>query len=233
MCAGYVFLFSRFFSPPPLPLFLFLALATGMFAAWCLLLSMTDQYLLASHGLDRSGRDEAQDDMQSIAADFHEIGYPEGEERVRELRQRYENLADILGRRLSSGEITHRRYLAMAEAVYRGALENLRDVAIGVRNLKSLDPKTLSMKLSDLRRRDPVLVPEAVQAAQDRKVLYEEERKRIAFLLGETESAMTAIDRTSTALARTRTGRTMDLAEAMKELEALAARTGRYSSEQG
>jgi hypothetical protein len=234
-CAGYVFLFSRYLDPPAAALALAVAVAAGMFAAWCALFARTEEYVLAAHGLDRTGREEARDDVESIASEFRELGYAEGEERVREIRQRYENLADILGRRLSSGEITHRRYLAMARAVYQGALENLRDVAIGLRNLKSLDPEALSMKLSDLGRRDRIVAPEALRAARDREALYEEERGRIATLLGETELAMTAIDRTSTALARTRTTRAadMDLSEAMKELEALAARTSKYASERG
>jgi hypothetical protein len=231
-CGGYVYAFARLLDPGPLPLALFAALVVGMFAAWCLLYPRTEEYLLATHGLDASGREEAQDDLAAIASDFREIGYHEGEERVRDLRQRYENLADILGRRLSAGELTHGRYLATAEVVYRGALENLRDVAIGLRNLKSIDPEAASMKLSDLRRRDRIRLPDTV-ATSDRRALYEEERRRIASLLAETELAMNAIDRTSTALARTRTGRAgeVELPEAMKELEALAARTASYASQ--
>lgn len=232
VCLIYVLAFRLLFTPPLSHLAAASILALGAFACWGLLYSRTEDFLLATYGLDRNGRKEGEDDISPIAADFRDLGYPEGEGRVRELRRKYENLADILGRRLSAGEVTHGRYLGMAEGVYRGALENLRDVGLALRNLRSLHPEALSLKLSELRRPDAIVVPEAVRAIQDRKALYEEERRRIASLLGETEAAMTTLDRTATALARTRTGKVtdVDLAEAMKELEALAGRTSRYSS---
>lgn len=231
LCGLYVLAFRLLFTPAPPHLLAAFVLALGAFGLWCFLYSRTEDFLFAAHGLDRNGAQESEDQVSPIVADFRDLGYPEGEGRIHELRAKYENLALILGRRLSAGEVTHRRYLGVAGSVYRGALENLRDVGLALRNLRSLDPKALSLRLSDLRRPDAIVVPEAVRAIEDRKTLYEEERRRIASLLGETESAMTALDRTATALARTRTGKVtdIDLAEAMKELEALAGRTSRYS----
>jgi hypothetical protein len=150
------------------------------------------------------------------------------------LRQKYRNLAEVMRRRLDAGELTYRRYLGMAESVYLAAVENLQDVALLLRSISTIDPAALRLKLEDLKKARGFSVPEAIHAIEDRRRLYEEQRQRIAKLLAQTEAAMTALDHTAAALARTRTSKGLTevgIEEAMKDLEELAGRAGKYAAE--
>ena len=63
-----------------------------------------------------------------------------------------------------------------------------------------------------------------------RRDLRHTQRRRIAQLLAQNESALTALDRTTTALADVPIGKKPEDADAaMAELEALADRTGDYA----
>ena len=72
-----------------------------------------------------------------------------------------------------------------------------------------------------------------LEALSKRHALFEEQNQRIAGLIAQNESAMTVLDKTSTALAGTRTAKgqaSMDADQAIAELEALAKRFGKYAA---
>lgn len=198
-------------------------LAAIALGAWIFLLSRTADGQLAVAGVSAI-RDD--DEAAAVSREFESLGHEEGRIQVLELSRKYRNLTDILSRRLSPSEVSYARYLGIAGTVYKGAIENLKDIAIGLRNLEGIAPNAVPRKFSDLRG-GKVRLPEEVRAVAERRTLYEEERLRIVGMIEETESALTAIDRTSTALARTRTESVteLDLADAMKEMEVLAGRT--------
>ena len=87
-----------------------------------------------------------------MVEDFNALGFKEGVEQVRMLRQKYQNLAEVLRRRLDAGELTYRRYLGMAEGVYLASVENLQDVAISLRSISTIDPAALRLKIEDLKK---------------------------------------------------------------------------------
>lgn len=198
-------------------------LAAGSLSAWVFLLSRTAEGHLAVAGVSKTNG--VDDEAAAVSREFDSLGHREGGVQVLELSRKYRNLTDILSRRLSPSEVSYGRYLGIAGTVYQGAIENLKDIAIGLRNLDGIAPNAVPRKLSDLRGAK-IRLPDDVRAVAERRNLYEEERKRIVALIEETEEAMTAIDRTSTALARTRTetGAELDLADAMKEMEMLAGK---------
>lgn len=199
-------------------------LSAAALCAWVFLLSRTADGQLAAAGI--SGINDADEEAAEVSREFESLGHEEGRSQVLDLSRKYRNLTDILSRRLSPSEVSYARYLGIASTVYKGAIENLKDIAIGLRNLDGIAPNAAPRKFSDLRG-GKVRLPEEIRAVAERRNLYEEERKRIVGMLEETEEALTAIDRTSTALARTRTESVteLDLAEAMKEMESLAGRT--------
>lgn len=236
ICSGLVWSFAIWFEPP-FPVFLgTVIMAVFLFLMWPFFYKNTEEYVMASYGLDDQEEETEDFRVSRLIEDFKGLGFTEGIGQVKMIRQKYRNLAEVLKRRLDSGELTHRRYLAMAESVYLASLENLHDVAISLRSISTIDPEALSLRLLDLKKEDGFTVPEAISALEERRRLYEEQRLGIARLLGQTESAMTTLDMASAALARTRISKGLtdsSIEEAMKDLEELASRTGKYSADAG
>jgi hypothetical protein len=234
ICGSFGWGFCTWFEPPWLVRIASVALAGGVFCLWPLFYMRTETYMRAAYGLDEHIEGDEVQSVQQLIEDFNALGFAGGVEQVRMLRQKYRNLAEVLRRRLDSGELTYRRYLGMAEGVYLASIENLQDVAIALRSISTIDPAALGLKIEDLKREMDFAVPEAIKAIEDRRRLYEDQRQRIARLLAQSEAAMTALDHTATALARTRTGRGLTevgIEAAMKDLEELAGRVGKYAAE--
>ena len=227
LCALFVWGFWYWFAPPALVGLGVALLAAGVFALWPLWFARG----LAVARVSAAGGDARQ--VAALREDFEALGFTEGIEQLGMLEEKYRNLAEVLGLRLQSGELTHRRYLGTAERVYLAAIENLQDVAILLRSISTIDPAALALRLKDLKQRRDFPVPEAIQAIEDRRRLYEEQRRRIATLLAQTEAAMTALDRTSAALAGSRTAKGLTevaIDEAMRDLAELAGRAGDYAA---
>jgi len=204
-------------------------LAVAAMTAWFFLLSrVPDTGRPASMAVLANGADE---EAEAVGREFAALGHSEGQQQVADLLRKYRNLTNVLSMRLSPSEVSYSRYLGMANTVCHGAIENLRDIVIGLRNMDGIAPHAGPKRFSDLRG-ERFEIPEEIRATTNRKALYKEEHDRLVALLGETEGAMTAIDRAATALARTRTERLtdMDLADAMKELEDLSGKAGRLSA---
>jgi hypothetical protein len=234
ICGLFVWGVWRWFEPPWLVRLASVGLAAGVFGLWPLFYVRSEQYVRAAYGLnDQAEGDEARS-VARLVEDFNVLGFKQGGEQVGMLRQKYQNLAEVLRRRLDAGELTYRRYLGMAESVYLAAVENLQDVAISLRSISTIDPAALRLKIEDLKKEKDFAIPEAIHAIEDRRRLYEEQRQRIAKLLAQTEAAMTALDHTATALAGTRTAKgftDVGIEEAMKDLEELAGRAGKYAAD--
>lgn len=234
VCGLFIWGFWTWFEPPWTLGLASIALAVGVFCLWPVFYMRSEQYVKAAFGLSEEfERGEARN-VTELVAEFGALGFRDGGEQVQTLRQKYRNLADVLGRRLDAGELTYRRYLGMAESVYLAALENLQDVAISLRSISTIDPAALGLRIEDLKKEMNFPVPEAIQAIEERRTLYEEQRQQIAKLLSQTEAAMTALDHTAAALARTRTSKGLTevgIEEAMKDLVALAGRAGKYAAE--
>lgn len=226
--------FWVWFEPPWMVGLASVAVAAGVFSLWPVFYVRSDQYVKTVFGLGEELEGAEARSATELMEEFKRLGFGDGGDQVQTLRQKYRNLADVLGKRLDAGELTYRRYLGMAESVYLAAMENLRDVAITLRSISTIDPAALQLRIQDLRKEVDFPVPEAIRAIEERRRLYEEQRQQIAKLLSQTEAAMTALDHTTAALARTRTSKgstDVGIEEAMKALVDMAGRTDKYAAE--
>jgi hypothetical protein len=233
VCGLFVWGFRSWFDPPWTVSLASIGLAAGVFLLWPVFYIRSEQYVRAAFGLSEEIEGGEAPNVSALVEEFTSLGFRDGGEQVQTLRRKYRNLAEVLGRRLDAGELTYRRYLGMAESVYLAALENLQDVAISLRSISTIDPAALGLRIEDLKKETDFPVPEAIRAIEERRRLYEEQRQEIARLLSQTEAAMTALDHTAAALARTRTSRGLTevgIEEAMKDLVELAGRAGKYAA---
>ncbi len=151
---------------------------------------------------------------------------------LRALQEKRDNLAEVLGRRLDSGELTYARYLTTAQQVYLSALDNLREVAISLKSISTIDDGYIESRLEELALNGSGESTERERSSlEGRRALRQAQVRKVADLLSQNESAMTAMDKTATALADAPIGRTPEDAEAsMAALEELAQRASKYAT---
>ncbi|HSR44336.1 MAG TPA: hypothetical protein VLT15_03780 [Acidimicrobiia bacterium] len=151
---------------------------------------------------------------------------------LRALQEKRDNLAEVLGRRLDSGELTYARYLTTAQQVYLSALDNLREVAISLKSISTIDDGYIESRLEELVLNGSGESTERERSSlEGRRALRQAQVRKVADLLSQNESAMTAMDKTATALADAPIGRTPEDAEAsMAALEELAQRASKYAT---
>ena len=153
-------------------------------------------------------------------------------EQLDALLQKRQSLINVLQRRLDAGELTYARYLATSQQVYRSALDNLQEIALTSESISSIDETYIDRRLAELDGDDS----DAESAERERATLERRremrttQRRKIAQLLAQNESALTALDRTTTALAAAPIGKKPEDAEAaMAALEELADRAVKYA----
>lgn len=160
--------------------------------------------------------------------------FPPGRAQLDQLRSTYDAFEVVLASKLDRSEITFSRYLAIAEQVFLGALDNLQRIADTRRALATIDPDYIRDRLQ-------ALASDGIQsAAQDaetrslreRQALHDQQSEQIHHWLAENDAAMTRINLAMASIAKLDTHATkanMRLDDAMRELQALAERAPSYS----
>jgi hypothetical protein len=150
---------------------------------------------------------------------------------LRAMRDKRNNLIDVLNRRLDAGELTYARYLTTAQQVYLSALDNLHEIAISLRSISTIDRDYIETRLAELHSQSSDSAQSERASIEGRLELLTSQEDKVARLLAQNESGMTAMDRTATALADAPIGRTPEDAEAaMAALEELAQRAMKYAT---
>lgn len=171
--------------------------------------------------------------IQALERTLESLDARQAIDQLRGLREKLASLSEVVDQRLNAGELAFARYRGTAEQVYLAAVDNLHDVAAALTSIKAIDRDYIT-------RRESELVAAASGAADaeratlaERRTLLESQSEKIANLLAENESAMTALTNTAAALANVRmqAGHArLDATDAMAELESLASRAGRYAA---
>lgn len=172
--------------------------------------------------------------VRKLEADLTRLDADQALAQLGLLRQKLDKLVEVLRHRLDEGEVTYGRYLGTAEQVYLAGLDNLHEVVVTLTSLSGMDEAYLSHRTAEIER-DGITDKERaeLETITRRREVMQQQRDRVEDLLTENERALTVLDNTSAALAdtRIRSGHAaLSADEAIRELEALAARTGRYAS---
>jgi len=147
------------------------------------------------------------------------------------IQEKRDSLIEVLNRRLEAGEMTYARYLSTAQQVYLAALENLHEVAVAEQSVSAIDDDYIARRLDELAAQDDDSATAERGSLEDRRALLGSQEQKIADLLAQNESAMTLLDRTSTALADAPIGRQPKDAEAaMEALQEMADRASKYAT---
>ncbi len=212
-----------------------IALGVACIVAWPVLLVRSSGFTQRLYQAPKSLIEEQRDRLEALAEDFALLEFAPGAAQLERLPEKLDNLAEVLKRRLNSGELTYHRYFGMAEQVYLSALDNLHEAAVALRSVSTIDPERLQARLAELGHANAADADKAreLEALNKRYALLEEQQQRVAALIAQNESAMTVLDNTAAVLAQTKTRKgqaSMDAEAAMAELERLAKRAGSYAT---
>jgi hypothetical protein len=171
--------------------------------------------------------------LAALQAELAALPDTQPAEQLAALQQKRQSLVNVLERRLDAGELTYSRYLATSQQVYNAALHNLHEVAVASESISTIDEAYIDRRIAELADddSDDTAVARERATLEQRRELRSSQRRKIAQLLAQNESALTALDRTTTALADVPIGkRPEDADAAMAALDELADRAAKYAS---
>jgi hypothetical protein len=172
------------------------------------------------------------DELAALEEELNALDDSRPARQLRAIQEKRDNLADVLARRLNAGELTYGRYLTTAEQVYSAALDNIREVAVGLQSISAIDEDYIEQRLGELDGEQVAESDRERTELEARRDLRDTQSRKVTELLDQNESAMTVMDQTATALADAQIGRKPEDAEAaMAALKELADRASKYATE--
>jgi hypothetical protein len=226
-----VWLVLEIIDPPPALAVVLVGLAVVAAVAWPFTMSATGTLSKLQFEVPRVEEIDPAD-LASLRAELQALADTQPAEQLDALVQKRQSLITVLQRRLDAGEMTYGRYLATSQQVFRSSLDNLHEIALASESISTIDETYIDRRLAELADDDSDVESAERERAtlERRRELRSTQRRKIAQLLAQNESAMTALDRTTTALADVPMGRKPEDAEAaMAALEELADRAVKYA----
>jgi len=217
--------------PPALFVVVLIVFAVVAAVAWPFTMSATGTLAKLQFEIPRV-EDVDPAEIAALRAELEVLTDTQPIEQLDALLSKRQSLINVLQRRLDAGELTYARYLSTSQQVFASALDNLHEVAVAYESISTIDETYIDRRLAELVDDDSDV--DAATRERDtlerRRDLRATQRRRIAQLLAQNESALTALDRTTTALADVPIGKQPEDADAaMAALEELADRAAKYA----
>ena len=226
-----VWLVLTLLDPPTVFVVILIVLAVVAAAAWPLTMSATGTLAKLQFEIPRvEVIDPAE--IATLRAELAPLADTQPTEQLDALLSKRQSLINVLQRRLDAGELTYARYLSTSQQVFSSALDNLHELAVAYESISTIDETYIDRRLAELEADDSDVESADRERAtlERRRELRTTQRRRIAQLLAQNESALTALDRTTTALADVPIGKKPgDADAAMAALEELADRANKYA----
>jgi hypothetical protein len=171
--------------------------------------------------------------MKALEKGLTEIDNKPGQAQLRRVREKFESFKAVLNDKLDPNELTHSRYLGIAEQVYFAVLDNLSRIVSVSRSGGAIDVDYTRQRLQELSdiQQPGHAEQQEITTLEQRLALSEQQQARVKEWLAANELAMTQLDTTAMTLASTETTQGLakvDLETAMSELQRLASTTALY-----
>ncbi|BFM49530.1 hypothetical protein [Marinomonas sp. THO17] len=171
------------------------------------------------------------DMMTTVTQKLAELNHKKGTQQFSQLERKFSTFSDVLNMQFDKDELTHKRYLTIAEQLYFGAMDNLLTVATLRMSMNAINVKDLEASLSQ----DTNMPEEAKQALTSRIDIYRNASEQETQILTCNEQVMTKLDELTSKLSgiQTREGlSTLKLDSAIREIKHLIARVDDYDISQ-
>ena len=224
-----VWLVLTVLDPPGVFVIVLIVLAVIAAAAWPFTMSATGTLAKLQFEVPRVEEVDPTE-IAALRAELDALVDTQPTEQLDALLSKRQSLINVLERRLDAGELTYARYLSTSQQVFASALDNLHEVAVAYESISTIDEPYIARRLAELDGDDSDAEAADRERAtlERRRELRNDQRRRIAQLLAQNEAALTALNRTTTALADVPIGKKPEDADAaMDALEALADRAAK------
>ena len=226
-----VWLVLTVIDPPAVLVAVLIVLAVVAAVAWPFTMSATGTLAKLQFEVPRVEEVDPAE-IAALRAELDALLDTQPTEQLDALLSKRQSLINVLERRLDAGELTYARYLATSQQVFSSALDNLHEVAVAYESISTIDEPYIERRLAELDHDDSDAESADRERAtlESRRALRTNQRRRIAQLLAQNESALTALNRTTTALADVPIGKKPEDADAaMRALDELADRAAKYA----
>ncbi len=176
---------------------------------------------------------ERQAMLENLEQDLQAVGAREGARQLERFQEKIGAFEEVLGDKLGPHELTHARFLGVAEQVYLSGIDNLRGIAVAARGSAAIDEAYIAGRieaLENIGRRSATQEQECSGLREQLKVRGEH-LARIDALLAQNEQALGRLDAALAAVAGMRTEpdrAALDMETAIDELARIAQRAREY-----
>ncbi|MBI3148573.1 MAG: hypothetical protein HYZ17_08690 [Betaproteobacteria bacterium] len=173
--------------------------------------------------------------LGSLEKELKEARSSEALAQLQRFQQKMGAFEEVLGRKFGERELTHGRFLGIADQVYLAGIDNLHAIALAQKGMRTVDQAYIEKRKKKLID-EPGTSPEEEQEVaglQSQLDLLQQQGKRIDAYLAINESALAQLDASIAALAEIRSGSTqssLGMETAMQELARIAAQAKDYST---
>ena len=175
--------------------------------------------------------------LQNLEADLAEVKAREALAQLERFGEKRKTFEEVLDDKLGRKELTHARFLGIAEQVYLSAMDNLRQVALEKKSAGTVDESYIRGRIKALS------AGELSKARKDELVSLEQQLElgakhhaSVEGLLAQNEQALAQLDQALAAITEMKTGSTqssVSMETAMSDLQHVASRAGAYSTPRG
>jgi hypothetical protein len=219
-------------------LFFFIIFLFGFsFAAW-----VFNQFILAGNfelryvtELKQALEKATERKRFQLEEDLIKQNFPEGAQQLKQFKEKYNSLVELLQAKLDIGEMTYGRYNGIAQEVLLSGYDNLRNICQSLMSVSEINTSVIEKKLKSLSKLigNNADAKEEYDTLKARLEVRQRQLDKIKRLTLENEKAMTLLDTTAAAISDMDAGQdeaNVDMENSMKMLAEMAERAYEYSS---
>ena len=174
--------------------------------------------------------------LEHLEQDLLEAGSNEGRSQFQRFGEKIEAFEEVLDEKLGKQELTYGRFLGIAEQVYLSGIDNLRQIALALKGMETVDEKYIGKRIAALETGPRSEARnEELAGLKQQLDLRKEQLNRIDACLAQNEQALAQLDAALAAIAEMKTGSAQSsttMETAMNDLQSIARRAREYSSPQ-
>jgi len=173
--------------------------------------------------------------LKDLQKNLKEYKNNHGAKQLEQLRQKFDILNDILKSKFDVSQLTFDRYYSIAREVYLSGLDNLNDVVIAEKTLRSIDLDYIDERLKELGKEntDNMAIVKEKEALNRSKDSFSMQKQKIGKLLAENETALSQMDTATIAISEITKSKDkqgqVDMENSMKALSEMVERSKMYS----
>lgn len=170
--------------------------------------------------------------LENLEQELRETGRKEAVRQFERFSDKIRAFEEMLGDKLGTSELTHARFLGIAEQVYLSAVDNLRAVVFASRSARTIDAGYIGARIGALEGGNKPAQEAELQGLREQLRLHSEHDARIDAALSQNEQALARLDAALAAVSQMKTepGRAaVDMETAMQELSRIAQRARDYA----